>query len=151
MRSLEKEYTQQQRNCWTRHYLCGPCLIKGESVGLCVFSPYCCYVSLCKDVSTAIKNWVVFFCAVHVVSKESRRVILPILFMCINLDEHQTVVYNICLYSHACIQTYINLYFWLLKYWWISIYILVRGRSDIIWRLLFIQWHNCIIAQAEDA
>jgi hypothetical protein len=30
------QYKQQYTSCRTRHFLCGPCLIKGESVGVCI-------------------------------------------------------------------------------------------------------------------
>jgi hypothetical protein len=31
------EHTQKYINFWTRHFLCGPCRIKGESAGLSVY------------------------------------------------------------------------------------------------------------------
>jgi hypothetical protein len=42
-RSCGNEYTQQRTNYWTRHFLSGPCRIKGESVCLWV-SPILVYV-----------------------------------------------------------------------------------------------------------
>lgn len=47
---------QQLKNCWTRHFLCGPCLIKGESLG-CRCNPLSLLGnSLLNDVPTAMKD-----------------------------------------------------------------------------------------------
>jgi hypothetical protein len=68
---------QQWRNCWRRHFLYGPCHIKGESVGLCI------PLSLLGNglVNTfprqrRIVGGIVFY-AVRVVSKEIRQSVLP--------------------------------------------------------------------------
>jgi hypothetical protein len=68
-----KEFRKQYKNCWTHHFLCGPCRIKGESVGVCV------PLSLLGNGFQRRRKIFgsVVFCAVHVVSKEKRRLVLP--------------------------------------------------------------------------
>jgi hypothetical protein len=85
-RSFCNEYTQQQKNYWTRHFLCGPCLIKGESVDLCI------PLSLLGNGSVNKFPWqrgivlgVVFY-VVRVVSKESRKSVLPRTSRCLYLN-----------------------------------------------------------------
>jgi hypothetical protein len=64
-----------KKNCWTRRFVCGPCLIKGESV---VF--FLC-ISLSLQSNGSVKTFPrqrrivrgVIFYAVRVVSMESRR------------------------------------------------------------------------------
>jgi hypothetical protein len=36
---LGKHIPKTTKNCWRRRFLCYPCLIKGESVGLCIRLP----------------------------------------------------------------------------------------------------------------
>jgi hypothetical protein len=65
------------KNCWTCSFLCGQCRIEGESVDLCI--PLSLQGS--GSVNTFPWQWRivggVIFYAVRVVSKESRRLILP--------------------------------------------------------------------------
>jgi hypothetical protein len=50
------EYTKQQNNCRTRRFLCGPCGIKGESVGVTVYPAIVACQRLGKDVPAATNN-----------------------------------------------------------------------------------------------
>jgi hypothetical protein len=68
----------KQKNCWSRRVLWGPCRIKGESVGLSVYLSIVARQWLGKHVprQRRIVGGVVFN-AVHAVSKERRRSVLP--------------------------------------------------------------------------
>jgi hypothetical protein len=74
--SSGNQYTQQ-KNCWTRHFLGDPCLIRGESMGLSIS------LSLLDNNSVKTfprpRNIVggVVFHGVRVDSKESRRLVPP--------------------------------------------------------------------------
>jgi hypothetical protein len=74
---LGKHIPAATKNCWRRRFLCGPCRIKRESVGLPVF--------FLNGVANGSVNTFprqrrivggVVFCAVRLVSKESRRLVL---------------------------------------------------------------------------
>jgi hypothetical protein len=74
----DDEYMQQYKNCWTRRFLCGPCIIKGEPVALCMYPSVVVRQRLGKNFTAATKSsWRRRFYAVSVVSKESRRIVLP--------------------------------------------------------------------------
>jgi hypothetical protein len=53
---LGKHVPAAMKNCWRRRFLCGPCRIKGESVGLSVYFPIVAWQRLGKHVPAAMKN-----------------------------------------------------------------------------------------------
>jgi hypothetical protein len=50
------EHTRNNKKYWTRRFLCGPCRIKGDSVGLSVYPPIVARQRLGKDVPTATEK-----------------------------------------------------------------------------------------------
>jgi hypothetical protein len=72
-----KRIHETNKNYWTRRFLCGSCRIKGESVGLCI--PLSLRGKGSENTFPLQRRIVgiVFFCALYVASKESRRLISP--------------------------------------------------------------------------
>jgi hypothetical protein len=48
---------RKKQNSWTRHFLCGPCRIKGESVGLSVYPHIVTSQWIGKHTPVAMKNY----------------------------------------------------------------------------------------------
>jgi hypothetical protein len=51
------EMQETKKNCWTRCFLCGPCSIKGESVGLSAYPFIVARQWQGKHVPEARNNW----------------------------------------------------------------------------------------------
>jgi hypothetical protein len=76
-----------KKNHWTRRILCGPCCIKGESMGLSLYPPIVARQWLCKHVPAATKNcWKRRFLCGPCRIKEGRRLVLPRTSCCFDFN-----------------------------------------------------------------
>lgn len=76
-RSRGRECTQHQKKCYMSHFLCRPCHIRRESVGLSVYLLNIATQRLRKNVTPVTKNyWRLLFLTIPVISKEIMQSVL---------------------------------------------------------------------------